>query len=154
MSGKPGHTGPTGATGRKGLQGTPYGAPGTTFYSPTGRVNVTINADSSTVTFANAGGAYSIQASATMPTFSFPTNLTSNEYGTFWTVTNTFSGDLAQTIQIISGIRILQIPGSKLTCDFQKSPTPEFISLDIYQGQTIIFVYVAGSGVNAEYIAF
>jgi len=155
MSGAQGPRGHTGATGRKGLQGTPYGAPGTTFYSTSGRVNViTVIAQPGTNALAltTAGDLYAIQSEITSPTFTFPSNLTSNEYGTFWTITNQYTtGD--QKISITSGIFKLTISGSVLTC--QQNQNPNFyIDLGLAPGQSITFVFFAGSGATAEYIAF
>lgn len=147
-----GPQGPTGITGRKGLQGTPYGAPGTTFYSTTGRVNVTTTSGGSfDVLLTNAGGLYTIQT-AGQPSFRFPTNLTSDEYGTFWTITNGYITQ-EQKIDIISGIFKLTIPGSVLTCPQNQNPN-QYINLGLAPGQSITFVFFAGSGSSAEYIAF
>lgn len=153
MSGAQGPRGHTGTTGRKGLQGTPYGAPGTTFYSTTGRVNVTIlDGNPQSAQFINAGGLYTLQQDAITPQLSFPSNLTSDQYGTFWTVTNG-NTQLNQRININSGIYKLTIPGSVLTC--QQNQIPNFyIDLGLAPGVSITFVFVAGSGSTAEYIAF
>ena len=158
MSGKPGHTGHTGTTGRKGLQGTPYGAPGTTFYSTSGRVNVTAANDpyiygTTPVIFTEAGGLYAIQSSTNgTPQFVFPSTLTSDQYGTFWTITNQYT-DEAQRIYINSGIYRLTIPGGKINCPQGQNPNV-YIDLGLAPGQSISFVFFAGSNTTAEYIAF
>ena len=151
-----GHTGHTGITGRKGLQGTPYGAPGTTFYSTSGRVNVTpvITRDTgdNTIVFTNAGGVYSIlqDMGPQSPKFIFPNNLTSSEYGTFWTITNGYTN--ARNISIL-GINNLKVPGKVITCA-QGFGETTFIQMSLNVGQSITFVFFAGSTTTAEYIAF
>lgn len=153
MSGAQGPRGHTGTTGRKGLQGTPYGAPGTTFYSTTGRVNVTIlDGNVQSAQFIDAGGLYTLQQNAIVPQLSFPSNLTSDQYGTFWTVTNG-NTQLNQRMYIQSGIYKLTIPGSVLTCQQNQNPN-YYIDLGLAPGQSITFVFFAGSGSSAEYIAF
>jgi hypothetical protein len=147
-----GPQGHTGTTGRKGLQGTPYGAPGTTFYSTTGRVDVTdASGGAITIPLTNAGGLYTIQT-AGQPSFRFPSDLTSGEYGTFWTITNGYIS-MEQRIIISEGIFKLTIPGSVLTCPQGENPQPS-IDLGLAPGQSITFVFFAGSGATAEYIAF
>lgn len=149
MSGAQGHTGPTGITGRRGLQGTWYGAAGSSFYSSTGTVPTTQITSSATVTYANAGGIYNIQGTSyTDPLISFPTSLTSDQYGTFWTFNNT-TGQAAQRILLNTGVYKLTLPGQVLTCS-----TGQQIALYIYPTQSITFVFVAGSGTTAEFIAF
>ena len=151
-----GHTGHTGITGRKGLQGTPYGAPGTTFYSTSGRVNVTpvITRDTgnNTIVFTNAGGVYSIlqDMGPGIPQFIFPNTLTSGEYGTFWTITNGYTN--ARNISIL-GINKLTVPGQVITCA-QGFGETTFIQMSLNVGQSITFVFFAGSTTTAEYIAF
>ena len=152
-----GHTGHTGIKGRKGLQGTPYGAPGTTFYSTSGRVNVTpvLTRDQgdNNIVFANAGGVYTIlnDMGVNNPIFNFPTNLTSDQYGTFWTITNGFT--TAFNINIKSGINKLTVPGAVITCAQGVGET-NFIQMSLNVGQSITFVFFAGSTTTAEYIAF
>lgn len=154
MSGAQGPRGHTGTTGRKGLQGTPYGAPGTTFYSTSGRVNVITvvggQVGTNALALTTAGDLYAIQSETVLPTFTFPSNLTSDQYGTFWTITNQYiTGD--QKISITSGILNLTISGSVLNC-----PQGQGLSIDVglSPGQSITFVFFAGSGATAEYIAF
>jgi len=154
MSGAQGPRGHTGATGRKGLQGTPYGAPGTTFYSTSGRVNVITvvgtGAGTNALTLTTAGDLYAIQSQIAYPTFTFPSNLTSNQYGTFWTITNQYTTE-DQKISITSGILNLTISGSVLNCPQGTGVT---IDVGLAPGQSITFVFFAGSGATAEYIAF
>jgi hypothetical protein len=104
-----------------------------------------------TIPLTNAGGLYTIQT-AGQPIFRFPTNLTSGEYGTFWTITNGFVTG-GQRIIIESGIFKLTIPGSVLTCPQNQNPN-QSINLGLAPGQSITFVFFAGSGSSAEYIAF
>ena len=148
-----GHTGHTGATGRRGLQGTPYGAPGTTFYSTSGRVNVSELPDNPTIydlTLANVGSVYTFGGTfySYPPSIGFPTNLTSDEYGAYWTITNT-TANTGQEITIGRGIYKLTVAGAVLTVG-----VGEIIRLATTQGSSTTFVFVAGSGSSAEYIAF
>ena len=158
MSGNPGHTGHTGATGRKGLQGTPYGAPGTTFYSSTGRVDafdiIDAGVGQNSILLTTAGDVYRCDSVMFVPPeFVFPSNLTSDHYGTFWTITNGLTDGPAQEIIIAGGIFKLTIPGSVLTCQQGANPA-QFIRLGLTSQQSITFVFFAGSGATAEYIAF
>ena len=152
-----GHTGHTGITGRKGLQGTPYGAPGTTFYSTSGRVNVTpvLTRDQgdNTIVLTNAGGVYTIlnDMGVNNPQFIFPSTLTSDQYGTFWTITNGYTTGFS--ININSGIFKLTVPGTVITC-LQGVGETNFIRMSLNAGQSITFVFFAGSTTTAEYIAF
>lgn len=153
MSGPAGPTGHRGIVGRKGLQGTPYGAPGTTFYSTTGTVPVTIMTSGGppggSVTYLNAGGVYNVQGTGnTAPNINFPTNLSTDQYGTFWTITNT-TGQADQLITIQAGVYKLTLPEAVLT----RSDGQE-IALFIYPAQSVTFVFVAGSNTTAEFIAF
>ena len=150
MSGPAGPTGHQGVVGRRGLQGPPRGADGTTFYSPTGTVPVTIMTNGgANITYLNAGGVYNVQgANNTEPAISFPADLSTDQYGTFWTITNT-TGQADQLILIQSGVYLLTLPGGVLT----RGNGLE-IALFIYPGQSVTFVFVAGSNTTAEFIAF
>lgn len=89
MSGPAGHTGHTGATGRKGLQGTPYGAPGTSFYSPSGRV-ITSVGDTSGTAFnlsTDSFGTIYLVTSGTDAEVAAP-RVDSTHIGGFWTIRN------------------------------------------------------------------
>ena len=89
MSGAQGPTGHTGATGRRGLQGTPYGAPGTTFYSPSGRI--TTSTQSGAVVEPRAldyGIVYLLSGTRNQVTITFPSVMSSDDYGAFWTFRN------------------------------------------------------------------
>lgn len=92
MSLPQGPTGPTGMTGRRGLQGTPYGAPGTAFYSTSGRVSFS-NQDSSTMTAAvgDYGITYLLRSSDTYITVTLPTSMSSTHVGAFWVFRNTYT---------------------------------------------------------------
>jgi hypothetical protein len=152
MSGDPGPQGHTGATGRKGLQGTPYGAPGTTFYSPSGRVVVlgveAGGAGNNEATLIRAGSVFNItQVAGNPPLFVFPIDLTTDQFGTYWTLTNTIGAN-EQNIKIQNMYK-LTIPGAVLTVGVGQQ-----IDLSVYRGHSITFVYVAGSAGTAEYIAF
>jgi hypothetical protein len=152
MSGAQGPQGHTGTTGRKGLQGTPYGAPGTTFYSTSGRAVVrdvqaggTGNNEASLI---RAGSVFNItQTSGNPPVFVFPIDLTTDQFGTYWTLTNTIGS--AELTIIIQGMYKLTIPGAVLTVGVGQQ-----IVLNLYVGHSITFVYVAGSAGTAEFIAF
>lgn len=152
MSGAQGPQGHTGTTGRKGLQGTPYGAPGTTFYSTSGRAVVrdvqaggTGNNEASLI---RAGSVFNItQTSGNPPVFVFPIDLTTDQFGTYWTLTNTIGS--AELTIIIQGMYKLTIPGAVLTVGVGQQ-----IVLKLYVGHSITFVYVAGSAGTAEFIAF
>jgi hypothetical protein len=82
MSGPAGHTGPTGATGRRGLQGTPYGPPGTSFYSTSGRI-ITATPDT--------GGAY--------------INLSTDTFGTVYLLVS------GQDTEVVAPAKVEQIGG-------------------------------------------
>jgi hypothetical protein len=152
MSGDPGHTGPTGTTGRKGLQGPPYGAPGTTFYSTSGRVTLTEvlpgGAGNNDALLINAGVVLNMtQLGGDPPLFTFPIDLTTDQFGTYWTITNTIAPN-EQNIKIRNMYK-LTIPGAVLTVGAGQQ-----IDLSVYRGHSITFVYVAGSAGTAEFIAF
>jgi hypothetical protein len=151
MSGPAGPTGHTGITGRRGLQGTPYGPTGTTFYSPSGSVNV-VSMQFGGVSIPggaiNSGTVYNIIQPLSDPLITFPLDLTSDHYGAFWTFTNTL-GSSPQRIVILSGIQTLQISGTLLTRGIGQQ-----IGLDIPLGQSITFVFTDGSGSSTSYIAF
>jgi hypothetical protein len=152
MSGAQGPQGHTGTTGRKGLQGTPYGAPGTAFYSTSGRVDVILafpgGGSVNEVSLIRAGSVFNnTQTSGSPPVFTFPIDLTTDQFGTYWTLTNTVG---AQELTInIQGMYKLTIPGAVLTVGADQR-----IVLSLYAGHSITFVYVAGSAGTAEYIAF
>jgi hypothetical protein len=152
MSGAQGPQGHTGTTGRKGLQGTPYGAPGTTFYSTSGRVNILSvqpgGQGNNEASLIHAGSVFNItQTSGSPPVFTFPIDLTSDQYGAYWTLTNT-TGAQELTINI-QGLYKLTIPGSVLTVAAGRQ-----IVLSLHAEHSITFVYVAGSTGTAEFIAF
>ena len=152
MSGAQGPQGHTGTTGRKGLQGTPYGAPGTTVYSTSGRVDLRSvqagGAGNNEASLIRAGGVFNItQIGGSPPVFVFPNNLTTDQFGTYWTLTNTI-GAAERTINI-QGMYKLTVPGAVLTVGVGQQ-----IVLSIYVGHSITFVYVAGSAGTAEFIAF
>jgi hypothetical protein len=107
-------------------------------------------ADPSVFTLAGAGSIYTIGGTfyVNTPSFTFPTTLTSADYGTYWTITNTRANS-GQEFTITGGIYKLTIPGAVLT----RNGT-DLIRLVTTQGSSITFVFFAGSGSTAEYIAF
>lgn len=119
MSGAQGPTGPTGATGRKGLQGTPYGAPGTTFYSPTGRVTTSSRAEDITAPTSEYGTTYLSTSAFSGITVTLPSVIPQSDYGAFWTFRNTYNNPknfyFANTAGILhkgnSTTTTIQIPG-------------------------------------------
>jgi len=151
MSGPAGPTGPTGITGRRGLQGTPYGAPGTTFYSPSGRVPEVNSVTSQTYVPSlgtNSGSMYCITSAINDPIIYLPGSLTSDQYGSFWIITNSGGGD-GQRI-FLRGLTQLTLSGVVLTMN----PIGQYISIYMSAGETITFVFVGGSGSSTTYIAF
>jgi len=101
------------------------------------------------ITYLNAGGIYNIQGTGnTEPIINFPANLSTDQYGTFWTITNA-TGQAQQLILIQSGLYKLTLPGAVLTRgDGQE------LALFIYPGQSVTFVFFDGSNTTAEFIAF
>jgi hypothetical protein len=99
-------------------------------------------------TLIRAGSVFNItQVAGLPPLFVFPIDLTTDQFGTYWTLTNTVgAGGLSIKIQ---GMYKLTIPGAVLTVGVGQQ-----IDLSLYVGHSITFVYVAGSAGTAEYIAF
>jgi hypothetical protein len=95
-----------------------------------------------------AGGVFNItQTAGSPPLFVFPIDLTTDQFGTYWTLTNTVG---SQELSIkIQGMYKLTIPGAVLTVGGGQQ-----IDLSLYVGHSITFVYVAGSAGTAEFIAF
>ena len=137
MSGAPGHTGPTGATGRRGLQGTPYGAPGTAFYSPSGRVPIVkiSNATSQTVAPGGYGTTY-VVTDISFNSIVFPESMSAGDVGAFWTFRNNTSSALLD-IALTSG----SIVYNGLSAG---------VDVRLAAGNSITFVY---TGVGTSYIA-
>jgi hypothetical protein len=105
MSGAPGHTGHTGTTGRRGLQGTPYGPPGTAFYSPSGRITSSTETGATVnIRTVDYGTFYLLSGSRSTAELIFPTTQSSANYGAFWTVRNIYSASKTLTLTNTGGV--------------------------------------------------
>ena len=141
MSGPAGHTGYTGVTGRCGLQGTPYGAPGTSFYSSSGRIpfvaNTTLSPSSNIyiTTPATYGTTYTI-TTTDFNQIIFAASMLASDVGVFWT----FRNNTASTL--------LTISLSNATAVYNGSSAATSVKLAV--GNSITFVY---SGTGTSYIA-
>lgn len=129
MSGPAGHTGHTGATGRKGLQGTPYGAPGTTFYSTTGRVTTSTKTGDFAVQTSEYGINY-LMTGASDITVTLPSTIDLSDYGAFWTFRNNYSANKTLTLANTAGVvyngssaatSVTIVPSNALTLVFSGS---------------------------------
>jgi hypothetical protein len=141
MSGKPGHTGHTGATGRRGLQGTPYGAPGTTFYSPSGRITTSVGGSSGNSQVSLRTDAYGVTwliGTATTTNVTFPSTISSNDYGAFWS----FRNNQTTSKLLVFANGTVQINGND-TAD----------RLTLGSGNSITLVFSGGSNTTSTYIA-
>lgn len=124
-----GPIGPQGIVGRRGLQGTPYGYPGTAFYSTAGRVpvvNVTSGTSISPAT-SGYGTLYNIRTAITGITFP---SVPGGDVGAFWTFRNNSGSTLA--INLTTGTA---------TYNGDAAAT----SVQIADGNSLTFVFVSGT---------
>lgn len=140
MSGNPGHTGHTGSTGRKGLQGTPYGAPGTTFYSPTGRVTTSTVLGGNMTVLTNAYGTTYLLSAVTDPiNVTLPSGIGASDYGAFWTFRNTYTNTKVLAFTNTAGI----------VYNGDSAAT----SISLQGGNAITLVFSGSSNTTSTYIA-
>jgi len=141
MSGAPGHTGPTGATGRRGLQGTPYGAPGTTFYSTAGRITTQSGTSGGGVNIQPTTSAYGVTwlMGSGDPIITLPSTISASDYGAFWRFRNNQTSKKTMTFNNTAGILY--------------NGDPAATSFDIQPGTTVTLVFSGGSDSSATYIA-
>jgi hypothetical protein len=138
MSGAPGHTGHTGTTGRRGLQGTPYGPPGTTFYSPSGRVTLVDTRSSTNVNVAvGEYGALYILNNAEADNYyaQLPETMNTADGGAFWTFLN-------------NGLRDVNLNFTNGTVSANGEVDGSYMTLAV--GNSITIVY---TGIGTSYIA-
>ena len=140
MSGPAGHTGHTGLQGRRGLQGTPYGAPGTTFYSPSGRITVgtSTNGGNTHSPSTSAYGIYFLMGTGTQNVI-LPSTISSNDYGAFWTFRNNQSSNKSVNFTNTAGI----------VCNGNSAAT----TITIATGNSLTLVFSGGSNDTSTYIA-
>jgi hypothetical protein len=146
MSGPAGHTGHTGATGRRGLQGTPYGAPGPSFYSTSGSVTTSnITGAPRPINISNydghSGWLFNFPGSGGSWPINLPTINSSSYYGVFWTFTNntTTSNDLTLTFSNTAGI--------------QYNGLTDATTATLSPNQSVTLIFSGGSNATSTYIA-
>lgn len=141
MSGAPGHTGHTGTTGRRGLQGTPYGAPGTTFYSTSGRVTTSAQSGPEvSVQAVGYGITYLLSGSRDAVTITFPSVMSSNDYGAFWTFRNLQDG-VNKTLNLVNTAGVVYNGNSSAS------------NVILGFSNSLTFVFSDGSNTTSTYIA-
>ena len=141
MSGPAGHTGHTGATGRRGLQGTPYGAPGTTFYSPSGRITTSVGGASGNSQVNPRTDAYGVTwliGTANQTSVTLPSTISSNDYGAFWSFRN--NQTTSKLLVFTNG-----------TVQYNGNDAATEITLG--SGNSITLVFSGGSDTTSTYIA-
>jgi hypothetical protein len=138
MSGAPGHTGHTGITGRRGLQGTPYGAPGTTFYSTSGRVTTSTKLSDFTVSTSEYGINYLMTGTSNI-TVTLPSVIDIGDYGAFWTFRNNYSASKTLTLANTAGVVY--------------SGNSAATSVTIASSNALTLVFSGGSNTTSTYIA-
>jgi len=141
MSGPAGHTGHTGATGRRGLQGTPYGAPGTTFYSPSGRITTSVGGGFGNSQVGPRTDAYGVTwliGTANGTDVTLPSTISSNDYGAFWSFRNN------QTTS-----KLLTFANGTVQYNGDAAAT----QITLGSGNSITLVFSGGSNTTSTYIA-
>lgn len=142
MSGPAGPTGPTGAPGRKGLQGTPYGAPGTTFYSPSGRITTSAKVSDFTVSTSEYGINYLIMtASDSNVRVTLPDTISASDYGAFWTLRNNTADTKNLTFANTAGVLVNGVSVSEQT------------SMKLGSSNALTLVFSGSSNTTSTYIA-
>jgi len=141
MSGPAGHTGHTGATGRRGLQGTPYGAPGTTFYSTSGRITTSVGGGAGNSQISPRTDAYGVTwliGTANGTDVTLPGTTSSNDYGAFWSFRNN------QTTS-----KLLTFTNGTVQYNGDAAAT----QITLGSGNSITLVFSGGSNTTSTYIA-
>ena len=141
MSGPAGHTGHTGATGRRGLQGTPYGAPGTTFYSTSGRITTSVGGGAGNSQVSPRTDAYGVTwliGTAGTTNVTLPGTISSNDYGAFWSFRN--NQTTSKLLVFTNG-----------TVQYNGDAAADRLTLG--SGNSITLVFSGGSNTTSTYIA-
>ena len=141
MSGAQGPRGHTGTTGRKGLQGTPYGAPGTTFYSTSGRITTSVGGGAGNSQVSPRTDVYGVTwliGTAGTTNVTLPGTISSNDYGAFWSFRN--NQTTSKLLVFTNGT-------------FQYNGDAAADRLTLGSGNSITLVFSGGSNTTSTYIA-